>query len=426
MDPSATAFLTQKGELILQLDRFIYGLKQSPYKFQLNLKGFLEGEGYQQQPLDECLYMKKVGSDWSIISTHVDDILQTATTDRMIKELQTALDKRYGKTTYSPEAQAYIGLSLERSKDLSRFKLTQRGLTDKILTDFCANDMRISKDPAISDLFTTSSNIVGEGAKPVDMKKYLSLVMSLMYLARLTRPDILLPVTYLATRSHHCNQNDWKQAIKICHYLRNTATHGIVIDCQSLDINCICDASYGVHPDGKSHTGYAITFGTNSSFVHTKSAKQKLVAQSSTDAEVFAMVDCLKQASWMRELIQELALTDLKKLTIYQDNKSAIIMTTDTSKFRKSKHILTKISYARQMHMRGILSVTYLDTNSMFADMLTKPLHGDKFIDFCDSIMGVQNWDSVKATMINRVLPPNRTLTVQQIALGQHQRLKQT
>jgi hypothetical protein len=45
MDPDAKKFIDEKGELTLELDRFIYGLKQSPYKFQIHLKATLTAVG---------------------------------------------------------------------------------------------------------------------------------------------------------------------------------------------------------------------------------------------------------------------------------------------------------------------------------------------------------------------------------------------
>ncbi len=50
------------------------------------------------------------------------------------------------------------------------------------------------------------------------------------------------------------------------------------------------DASYRVHADMKSHTGCVITLGKGPIFV--RSAKQKLVSKSSTEAELIALSDC--------------------------------------------------------------------------------------------------------------------------------------
>jgi hypothetical protein len=391
MDPTVKPFLSEKGELYMELDRYLYGLKQSPLKFQQHLKGVLLAAGYQQHTQDECLYMKRTKDGRvSILSVHVDDILQISSDLQMEKELRDVLNKAYGgEVTYHPNADSYIGLSIERSSDKQQFKLTQKGLiskmTEKYLTD---KDRRRASSPASEDLFHSDRH---ESSKDelIDMKQYLGLVMSLMYVARLSRPDILLSVTYLATRSHKANQNDWMEAKRVLRYLRDTVDLGLVIRCTSLQLVLVCDASFGVHMDGKSHTGWAITLGDSMSYVTCKSAKQKLVALSSTDAEIIAMVDCLKTAIWIRNILIELGLSKLAPMRMLQDNKSAIIMTTSDSKYKNSKHLLTRICFAKQAHRQGIFGVEYTKTDLMWADTLTKPLHGSKHVDHRSKVLGL-------------------------------------
>jgi hypothetical protein len=387
MDPAAAEYVDKRGELLLKLDKFIYGLKQSPYKFQQHLQGFLKKQGYVQQPNDECLFIKKVGEHFSIISTHVDDILQVASTNALVEELHKALLKEYEAITFSPNADAYIGMSIDRSADKRHITLTQKGLIEKILKKYMPDDQRVSKDPNSDTLFESNAS-AKDHSNPVDKKDFLGLVMSLMYLARLTRPDILLPVVYLATRSHCCTQSDMSEARKVCRYLRGTKDRGIHINCTSMQLHCLCDASHQVHMDGKGHTGFIIAMGEYFSYLHSRSAKQKLTALSSTDAEILAMVECIKMALWIRNILKDLHITPLRRIVVYQDNKSAIIMVDEDSKNKRSKHILTKITYARELKKLDVIRMQYLSTKRMVADMLTKPLHGEAFIEHRAALMG--------------------------------------
>jgi hypothetical protein len=386
-DPSALPFVDEKGELTLQLDRFLYGLKQSPHKFQMHLKATLVAAGYKQQKQDEGLYIKWAGTKYSILSTHVDDILQVTTCPKMRDELHAILNRTYGTVAYHPNAESYIGLTIERNNNGKIIKLSQKGLTEKMIKTYLKpNDATTVKSPASDVIFNAQLSMT---AKKVDQSEFLSMIMSLMYLARLTRPDILLPVTYLASRSHVATEDEWKAGLRIIRYLKGTISLGVIINCTSLDLHLVCDAAYGLHSDNKGHTGYAITLGKNQSFLMAKSNKQKLVATSSTEAEIFAMVDCVKQAVWIRNIIRDLQISPLAAMTIYQDNKSAIIMTTEMSAFRNSKHILTKIAYIRELHQLQSLDVEYLRTEDMWGDMFTKPLHGDPFDRHKSKMMGV-------------------------------------
>jgi hypothetical protein len=96
----------------------------------------------------------------------------------------------------------------------------------------------------------------------------------------------------------------------------------------------------------------------------------------------------VKVAIWIRSILEELDLEPLQPMKLYQDNKSAIIMTTSESKYKDAKHILTKVAYAKQLHVLGKYSVHHLKTHLMWTDMLTRPLHGSLFVHHRESIMG--------------------------------------
>jgi hypothetical protein len=385
IDPTMKEFLNEKGELILELDKYAYGLKQSPLKFQQHLRKVLVSLGYAQLDNDDCVYIKVSQGHFSIISTHVDDILQVATHDDLVNELHAGLIKHYKEVTFNPKAESYLGMSIEQSDDRSTIKLNMKKAASDLVEKYLTPDTKIATSPAAADLFDQDD---GDNTG-VDAKAFLSIVMSLMYLARLTRPDILLAVTYLATKGHNPSKQDLKKLHRVLRYLKGTIDLGVTIHCTDMQIYCHCDASYGAHANGTSHTGFVISIGAEGSYLHARSAKQKVGSVSSTDAEVIALVDCLKMVVWLRNLLSELDIIKLKTSIVYQDNKSAIFMVTEpNSRFRRSKHILTKISYARQLNTEGIVSIVWCDTKAMIADVLTKPLTGELFLYFIRKILG--------------------------------------
>eukprot|EP01035_Chromulina_nebulosa_P016432 gene16432-21772_t len=85
--------------------------------------------------------------------------------------------------------------------------------------------------------------------------------MSLMYLAKRARPDILRDVTFLASKCSEPTELD-------------------------LDIVLWVDASFMVHEDLKGHSGCVITLGMNGGVMATLSKKQKVLTRSSTEAEL--------------------------------------------------------------------------------------------------------------------------------------------
>jgi len=89
-------------------------------------------------------------------------------------------------------------MTIDQSEDSSVIKLSQRHLTNTIVEKCAREGTRPVNTPAASNLFDNEDD---DELLP-NNNSFLSIVMSLMYLARLTRPDLLLPVTYLASRGH--------------------------------------------------------------------------------------------------------------------------------------------------------------------------------------------------------------------------------
>jgi hypothetical protein len=130
--------------------------------------------------------------------------------------------------------------------------------------------------------------------------------------------------------------------------------------------------------------------GNNQSYLATKSGKQKLTAVSSTDAEILALIDAVKTILWLMALLKEITSSmHIHKQTtiVYQDNKSAIWLTTEKSKQRRSKHILTKTTFIKEKIVNGDITLEFMPTEDMVADVLTKPLQGDTYRKFIKQIM---------------------------------------
>jgi hypothetical protein len=386
IDPSAEPYVDSKGELLLELDKFIYGLKQSPRKFQEHLVGTLTALGYRQLEQDECLFIKSDRNGFSLLSVHVDDILQACTSRAMYTELKDGLTDVYGTITASEAAAEYLGMGIDRSRCGRFLKLTQLGLVKKILDKYPVKAGKHCRSPAGDDIFDEKEEL----GEPVSRTEYMGLVMTLMYIARLTRPDILMVVTYLATRSHCATTRDWKYCMRVVRYLSDNQEIGITMHCTSLQVRIWADASYAAHGDGKGHTGYIIYLGD--SYVHARSGKQKLQGTSSTDAEIIAAVEAVKMAVWLREVLREMRISPLDHMILYQDNQSGLTMVSEQSKFKRSKHILTKIMYIRDLVTTGCIVAKHIVTDLMTPDVLTKPKQGDIFELHRKNMMG-EMWE---------------------------------
>jgi len=137
------------------------------------------------------------------------------------------------------------------------------------------------------------------------------------------------------------------------------------------------DASYGVHADGKSHTGLYITLGRGGVFV--RSSKQKIVTKSSTEAELVGLSDSLGQAIWTRDFLIGQGYV-MGPATLFQDNMSTITLANKgRSTSDRTRHIHIRYFFVKDRVNSGEVKIEYKHTKMMLADLLTKPLQGDLF-----------------------------------------------
>jgi hypothetical protein len=143
-------------------------------------------------------------------------------------------------------------------------------------------------------------------------------------------------------------------------------------------------------------TGYYVTLGASRSYIHGRSGKQKFAATSSTESEIIAALDAVKFAVWLRNLLSELQITKLNQMTLLQDNKSAIMLENNPSN-KRSAHMTAKLRYVEDQIRNGSLVVEHVGTALLSADLLTKPLQGQQFVEHADSMMGGKWRDKFKA-----------------------------
>jgi hypothetical protein len=154
------------------------------------------------------------------------------------------------------------------------------------------------------------------------------------------------------------------------------------------------DASYAVHPDCRSHTGGAISFGRGA--IACKSTKQKLNTKSSTEAETVGASDYLPNTIWIK-MFMEAQGYHISSSILEQDNESAIKLAKNgrTSAGPKSRHIDIRYFWLKDRIKSGAIIIRHCPTAQMLADFFTKPLQGHLFRRFKAVVLGHQHVDSL-------------------------------
>ncbi|GJT49012.1 putative retrotransposon protein [Tanacetum coccineum] len=141
---------------------------------------------------------------------------------------------------------------------------------------------------------------------------YASVVGSIMYAVRCTRPDVAFSQNITSRFQQNPGELHWTTVKNI------------------LKVSCYTDTGYLTDVDDmKSQTGYV--FILNGGAVDWKSIKQSIFATSSTDAEYIAAFDASKETVWIHKFISRLNVVPTIKepITIYCDNTGAIAIAKD-------------------------------------------------------------------------------------------------
>ena len=83
--------------------------------------------------------------------------------------------------------------------------------------------------------------------------------------------------------------------------------------------------------------------------------------------------------------------TDVHPAMIYSDNTRSLALSENPEHHSRAKHIDIKQHYIRQEVANGSIELSYVPTEKMVADGLTKPLSGPKHQAFI-SQLGMKDW----------------------------------
>ena len=121
--------------------------------------------------------------------------------------------------------------------------------------------------------------------------------------------------------------------------------------------NTYTDAAHGdVKENGRSTSGYLVKFGT-------------------------AAVEAGKEIYWMRNILKEFGYKINGPSSLHCDNQLAIQVGKSPEHHGRMKHLDLRFFWLRDAVENGVITLSYLPTDKMPADALTKPLSKQKVVD---------------------------------------------
>ncbi|KAG7568080.1 GAG-pre-integrase domain [Arabidopsis thaliana x Arabidopsis arenosa] len=370
-----------RDQYCIMLNKSLYGLKQSGRMWYNRLSEYLIREGYKNDPISPCIFIKKYSNKgFVIIAVYVDDlnILGTSgeisqTVDCLKAEFEM---KDLGKTKFC------LGLQLEYVK--GGILVHQAAYTEKVLKRFNMDQAHPLTSPMVVRSLGLDSDPLGPKKDDEEIlgpeKPYLSAVGALMYLASHTRPDICFAVNLLARFSSYPTQRHWNSIKHLLRYLQGTKDLGLFYTNHNKDgLVGFADAGYLSDPHtAKSQTGYVFTHGGTA--ISWRSMKQTITTTSSNHAELLAIHEASRECVWLRSMTQHIrsdcGMDEDKEPTIlYEDNAACIAQLKEGYiKGDRTKHILPKFFSTSDWQKDGTISVQQVRSSENSADLFTKSL----------------------------------------------------
>ncbi|XP_066354656.1 secreted RxLR effector protein 161-like [Miscanthus floridulus] len=225
--------------------------------------------------------------------------------------------------------------------------------------------------------------LLKEGSTPsVDATEYRSLIGSLRYLCN-SRPDLAYAVGYLSRFMEAPRQEHLAAVRRVLRYVAGTVHSGLHYHLGRKNEGTPKLLGYsdsdlaGDVNDWKSTSG--LIFFLAGGPIAWQSAKQKVVALSSCEAEYIAAAGAACEAVWLARLLAELVGGAVLAPKLKVDNKSAIALMKNHVHHDRSKHIDVKFHFIRECCDRKLIDVEFIGTELQLGDILTKALGRVRF-----------------------------------------------
>lgn len=359
---------------VYRLKKTLYGLRQSARVWNQTLHESLVKNGCEQNKTDNCLYSLTSGGDVVYLLIHVDDILTATNNPEKQSDLMSSIGKDFELKDLG-EAKDFLGIRTERDEE-GNYCISQPDYIAKIIEAAKLTEGKISKFPMDTGYHKL------EGKELPSNEHYRKIVGMLLYLSTNSRPDIAASVAILSQRVKNPRDVDLNEVKRVVRYLKGTQHEKLRLS-SSGDHEMLfaySDSDWAENKvDRKSHSGFFCSM--NGGTIGWSCKKQDLVALSSAEAEYIALSEASKEVIWTTRIARHFGIELQAPISMYTDSQSAMAMITNQKFSHRTKHIDTKYHFVKDIISKKIIELKYHPTATNVADMMTKPLGGNKILE---------------------------------------------
>ncbi|KAH9647598.1 Endoglucanase 8 [Citrus sinensis] len=260
------------------LHKSLYGLKQSSRQWYRRFDDFIVSKGYHKSKYDSCVYFG--GSDQGGVAyllLYVDDMLIASKYKLEIERLKNLLKAEFEMKDLG-SAKRILMMDITRDRYADTLFLSQEKYIKKVLEMFEMQDCKPVQTP-FGPQFKLTAAQSSEDESQVNEFPYAHVVGSLMYAMVYTRSYIAYAVSVISRFLSCPNKVHWNAVKWIMRYLKSSSNCGLLYGKTKSDINEVM--------------GFVDSYFS-------------VVALSSIEAEFITTAEAVKEAMWLRGLLNEL------------------------------------------------------------------------------------------------------------------------
>lgn len=372
------------AKLVCKLKKSLYGLKQSGRNWNAVLHVCLTENGFTQNPADNCVYTKEKPNEKVILIVWVDDLIIAANNESVLKNVKRMLTERF-KMKDMGRLKHFLGIDFEQSEGL--VKMSQERYVRKILDRFDMQNCKSRETPCEPKLDFTEN-----AEKMKEPKRFREAVGSLIYLSTCTRPDLSFVVSKLSQYFAEPTEQHWNTVKHVFRYLKGTVEQQLCFrrnDTERLGLSVYSDADWASDTkDRRSTSGYCVNLSEGSSLISWKTRKQPTVALSTCEAEYMSLASAMQECIYLEQLLKGMDSYKYAQTKVYEDNQGAIALARNPICRQRCKHIDIKYHFIREIVNDGKVILEYCPTETMIADIMTKPPTKQKLKRFTQDMFG--------------------------------------
>ncbi|SDA00183.1 BZ3501_MvSof-1269-A2-R1_Chr2-2g04470 [Microbotryum saponariae] len=347
----------------LRLHRSIYGLEQAGRVWNDTINATLANLGYRRLACDECIYSLEplLTSGDHYIALYVDDLLFFGPDLGEIDRVLDQLDNLYGVKRLGP-AKWILGVQVVRHDD-GGITLLQCQYLVNVLARFGMSNCNPCKSPMEANLQLLPKIDPDEA----DNSTYCSMIGSLMYAVVATQPNLAHTVGYLSRFVGKAGAAHLEAVKRVLRYIKG-----------SLDL--------GIHYVANNEPLLGYEGYSDSDWGSDVNTSRSMMGYLFKLSEYLGLLHAAKEAVFLRSLLTELGLDTSSPLRLLGDNQGAIALTQNPVFHARTKHLCMLEHFVREHVWNGEISVSYIPTHDMVANIFTKPLPRATFQRHCDAI----------------------------------------